>query len=149
MKNYLIIAVACVLTSCGGAPEALVVKSYTLRDQDATIMSDPMVQNEKMRRLHGAVSVEERKQRLGEYYTVQWNAEAGLEKEIIFQYQQGKSGSRIKRMTQTIPAGTSEGKQEFAVIGDDYFDNGRVLTWKMTLKAGGEVISTKQSYLWE
>lgn len=148
MKNYFIIALALVLVSCGGSPDALVVKSFTLRDQDSTIENDPMVQNEKMRRLYGAVSVEERKQRLGEYYMVQWNADSSLEKEIIFQYQQGKSGSRIKRMTRLIPAGTAEGSQEFAVIGDDYFDNGRVLAWKMTLKVGGEDISTKQSYLW-
>lgn len=149
MKNHLIIVLAFVLASCGGTPDALVVKSFTLRDQDTAVESDPMVQNAKMRRLYGAVSVEERKQRLGQYYTVLWNADAGLDKEIIFQYQQGKSGSRIKRMTRTVPAGTPEGSQEFAVIGDDYFDNGRVLAWKMTLKAGGEVISTKQSYMWK
>lgn len=148
MKNRLIIALAFVLASCGGTPDALVVKSFILRDQDSVVENDPMVQNEKSRRLYGAVTVEERAQRLGQYYTVLWNADAGLDKEIIFQYQQGKSGSRIKRMTRTIPAGTSDGSLEFTVIGDDYFDNGRVLAWKMTLKAGGEVISTKQSYLW-
>lgn len=149
MKSYLNLAVAFALASCGGTPDALVVKQFTLRDQDVATESDPMVQNAKTRRLYGAVSVEERKQRLGQYYTVLWNADPGLGKEIIFQYQQGKSGSRIKRMSRAIPAGTADGREEFAVIGDDYFDNGRVLTWKMTLKVGGEVVSTKQSYLWE
>ncbi|MEP2775279.1 MAG: hypothetical protein ABJQ29_06010 [Luteolibacter sp.] len=149
MKRYLTLAVAIVLASCGGTPEPLVVKQFTLRDQDTGTESDPMVQNAKMQRLYGAVSVEERKQRLGQYYTALWNADPGLDKEIIFQYQQGKSGSLVKTMTRNIPAGTSEGKEEFSIIGDDYFDNGRVLTWKMTFKAGGEVISTEQSYLWE
>ena len=106
-----------------------------------------MVRNEKMRRLYGAVSLEERKSKLGQYYTALWSADAGVEKEIVFSYQQG--GSRIKKMRSSIPVGPSEGKQEFAIIGDDYFENGRVLAWKMDLLVGGETIASKKSYLWE
>lgn len=150
MKEFFpILAVVLALASCGGAPEALVVKQFTLRDQDVSTENDPMVQNTKTGRLYGAVSVEERKQRLGQYFRVLWSADSGLEKEVIFQYQQGASGSLVKRMERRIPAGSARGVEEFGVIGDDYFDNGRVLAWKMTLRAGGEVISTKQSYLWE
>ena len=149
MRNCLIIVLAGMLASCAGNSDPLIVKAFIMRDQNQTTEDDAMVQNAKMRRLYGAVSIEERKQRLGQYYTAVWNADPGLEKEIIFQYQQGKSGSLVKRMTRTIGAGTSTGSQEFGVLGDDYFNNGRVLAWKMTLKAGGEVVSTKQSYLWE
>lgn len=149
MKQFTILAAGLLAVSCSGPQEALTVKQFTLRDQETTIQEDPMVQNEKLRRLFGAVSLAERKGRLGQYYTVIWNADAGVEKQIVFHYQQGGSGSRIKEMRRKIPAGTSEGKEEFTVIGDDYFDNGRVLAWKMDLIAGGETIASKQSYLWE
>ena len=145
--KHLIFLAACLLASCAGSNDALVVKQFTLRDQDPEKENDPMMRHEKQRRLFGAVSMEERKGRLGQYYTALWKADPGLEKEIVFRYQQG--GSKIKEMRRTIPAGTSEGKEEFTVIGDNYFSNGRVLTWKMDLIAGGETIASKQSYLWE
>jgi hypothetical protein len=149
MKRLTILA-ACLLTaSCFNLQEALTVKQFTLRDQDTAKQDDPMVQNEKLRRLYGAVSLEERKGRLGQYFTALWNADAGLDKEIVFRYQQGGSGSRIKEMRRKIPAGTSHGKEEFSVIGDNYFRNGRVLSWKMELITNGETIASKQSYLWE
>ncbi len=108
-----------------------------------------MVSHEKQRRLYGAVSLEDRKGKLGQYYTAIWALPAGGAEDgkLIFQYQQGKSGSRVKRMEREI-SGT-DGKEEFAVIGDDYFENGRVLTWKMSLISGGETVATEQSYLWE
>ncbi len=109
-----------------------------------------MVRMEKARRLSGAVSMEERRSRLGQYYTMSWNdaARAG-EVSVIFQYQQGATASLVKRMVRNFPAADSCGKAEFAIIGDDYFKNGRVLAWKATLQRGGKIIATRQSYLWQ
>ncbi|MBC7981255.1 MAG: hypothetical protein H7Y36_11895 [Armatimonadetes bacterium] len=150
MKNLLILA-ACLIVGCAGPHEALVVKQYTLRNQDVAGGDDPLVRHEKLRRLYGAVSLEERKGRLGQYYTVIWASpnEGGLKREILFQFLQGGSGSRIKNMRRELPMEQAEGKEEFAVIGDDYFKNGRVLAWKMSLIVGGDPVATKQSYLWE
>lgn len=109
-----------------------------------------MVAMEKARRLHGAVSMAERRGRLGQYYTMIWQDPAASEEvEIRFEYQQGASASRIKKMTKKFPASQSSGSGEFAVIGDDYFDNGRVLAWKATLLRGSRTIATQQSYLWQ
>ena len=141
------------LVACSAPVQPLMIKQYTLRDQENSVADDPMVQNEKLRRLHGAVSIEERKQRLGQYYAVLWNAVAAAEnakeKEIVFRYQQGASGSRIKEMRRTLPTGSSSGKEEFSIIGDNYLKNGRVLAWKIDLTANGKTIASKQSYLWE
>ena len=52
-------------------------------------------------------------------------------------------------MRRTLPTGYGEGKEEFSVIGDNYFKNGRVLAWKIDFTANGETIASKQSYLWE
>ena len=66
-----------------------------------------------------------------------------------FQYQQGASASRVKRMTKEFPASESHGIVEFAVIGDDYFKGGKVLAWKATVSRGGRELASQRSYLWQ
>ncbi len=148
---YSLLAVV-LLGACAGPREALVVKQFQLRDQESGKTDEPMVKMEKDRRLHGAVSMAERRNKLGQYYTLLWHDPAGVNQgkvEVIFQYQQGASASRVKRMVREFPAGDAEGSVEFAVIGDDYFKGGRVLAWKATLQRGGREIATRQSYLWQ
>jgi hypothetical protein len=140
------------LSACARPPEALVVKHFLLRDQVTREIDEPMVKMEKARRLHGAVSMEERRQRLGQYYTIVWNDPAGVgrgEVEVRFEYQQGATGSRIKQAIRRFPSAEPGGTFEFAVIGDDYFEGGRVLAWKITLLRGDRELATRKSYLWD
>lgn len=140
------------LSACAGPPETLVVKQFQLRDQVTNSSDEPLVKMEKERRLHGAVSMAERRNKLGQYYALIWNDSAGAgqgEVEVIFQYQQGASASLVKRMVHGFPAVDAKGTAEFAIIGDDYFKNGKVLAWKATLLRGKRVIGTRQSYLWQ
>ena len=150
MKNLILLA-ALLLAGCAGEKQALVVKQYTLRNQDTDDSNDPMVRQEKLRRLYGAVSLEERKAKLGQYYTILWSLpeSTASDREIVFSYQQGGSGSLVKTMSRKLPSGAPEGKEEFGIIGDDYFDNGRVLAWKTDLIVDGQNVASEKSYLWE
>ena len=148
---YSLLAVL-LLGACAGPQDPLVVKQFLLRDQARNVGDEPLVRMEKARRLHGAVSMEERKERLGQYYTLLWSDPAGAgqgEAELVFQYQQGATASLVKRMVKKFPASDSEGTAEFAVIGENYFKGGRVLAWKATLQRGRRVIASRQSYLWQ
>lgn len=140
------------LGACAGPPEPLVVKQLPLRDQSLGSFDDSMVRMEKARRLRGAVSMEERRNRLGQYYMLIWNDPSGVgqgDVELVFEYQQGATASRVKRVVRKFPASDAKGTVEFSVIGDQYFTGGKVLAWKATLRRGGKVISTQQSYLWQ
>jgi uncharacterized protein YcfL len=151
MKHLLLTLTAVLLAACAGPPETLVVKQYVLRDQQRSESDEPMVRMEKSRRLHGAVSMAERRQRLGQYYTLVWHDPEGVgqgEVEVLFQYQQGASASRVKVMKKTFPSDAAEGVAEFAVIGDDYFDHGKVLSWRASVTRGGRELASRQSYLW-
>lgn len=151
MKLLLLPLMAVLLAACAGPRNTLVVKQYVLRDQERSQVEEPMVRMEKSRRLHGAVSMAERRQRLGQYFTLLWYDPAGVgsgEVELLFKYQQGASASRVKVMRKTFPADAAEGVADFAVIGDDYFNNGKVLSWKAVITRGGREIATRQSYLW-
>lgn len=148
---YTLLAVL-LLGACAGPREALVVKQFQLRDQARSSGDEPMVRMEKERRLRGAVSMEERKEKLGQYYTMIWSDPAGAgqgEVEVVFQYQQGATASLVKRMVKKFPASAPEGTAEFAVVGEDYFKNGKVLAWKATLQRGKREIASRQSYLWQ
>ena len=150
MKIPLILAV-CLLAGCAGEKPTLVVKQYTLRDQNTADNEDPMVRQEKLRRLYGAITMEERKAKLGQYYTVLWNLpeNTGADRKVAFRYLQGGSGSFVKTMSRDLQPGSPGGKEEFGITGDDYFDNGRVLAWKTDLIVDGQTVASEQSYLWE
>ncbi len=149
MKIISVAILSLLIIGCAKTTDPLIVKLQTVRDQGMENEDDPMARHERVRRFHGAVSMEERAQKLGQYYTILWQAEAGVKKEILFEYQQAKSGSLVKTMKRQLDANAASGKEEFSVIGDNYFDNGRVLTWRISLIVNGKTISTEQSYMWE
>ena len=140
------------LDACAPTPEALHVKQFHLRTETIVPTDEPMLRMEIQRRLHGAISGEERRQRLGQYYTIRWNDPAVKnqgEVKVVFEYQQGSSASLVKKLTEKFPASDSAGVVEFAIIGDDYFTHGKVLTWKATLFRDQKVVASRQSYLWQ
>lgn len=143
------VAAVWVLASCGSRP-ALEVRTFHLRNLERRGGLDPLIEAEQKRRLHGAIGVRESEQRLGHYYTVPWSdGAAGEPVEVVLEYQQGGSGSRVKRQVREFAADRTKGTAEFTVIGDDYLKGGRVLAWKCTLLRGGREVASKQSYLWE
>jgi uncharacterized protein YcfL len=139
------------LAGCSGPHQALTVQQFQLLDQNTLITDEPMVAMEKQRRLHGAVSMAERQNRLGSYYSMYWNDAAGKdtgEVELTFEFQQGATASEIKKITRKFPSSDASGTAEFSIIGENYSKNGKVLAWKATLQRGNRVISTQKSYLW-
>ncbi len=137
------------LLSCGGS-QMLEVRPLHLREIGGDEGDDPMIRGERQRRMHGAISVAEQGQKLGYYYTVLWDDSAGSGPgEVVFEFQQGATGSRVKRMTHRIPAGEGAGQAEFTITGDDYRKGGRVLAWRCKLLRDGREVASKQSYLWQ
>lgn len=110
-----------------------------------------MVRGEQMYRLRGAVTMEERKARLGQYFTVHWkNDQSGSQPlKVVMDYYQAATGSRLKQMSRELPAGQTEGRIEFRVAGEDYRVGGRVLAWRVRLLRAGKVIAEQHSYLWK
>ncbi|BCU76175.1 hypothetical protein llg_08900 [Luteolibacter sp. LG18] len=145
----ILVALTALLASCASR-QPLVVKQFTLRDAGSDYNEDPMIRGEKLRRLHGAIGVNEQAQRLGQYYDVIWSdASTGAPAEIVFEYQQGATGSRVKRQTKQFDASATAGKAEFAIIGDNYTKGGKVLAWRISLRRGGQEIASRRSYLWQ
>lgn len=148
MKQLFALLCLC-LASCVSDPMGLTVKQYHLRENMFDENNDLMARGEVQRLLHGAVTVEERRQKAGQYYHLIWKQPEEQQRpvEFVFEYLQAGSGSKIKRQVQQ---GTVAKKAEafFTITGTDYQKNGRVLAWRASVKRDGEVLATKRSYMW-
>ena len=141
---------ALVMVSCGSPPDVLTVKQFHLREVDVSTGENEVVRGEKLKRLHGAVSAEEHRDRLGQYFTVRWNGPVGRESEpvrLVFDYRQAATASRVLTLEHDL-AGTAKGTAEFHVAGEAYQKGGRVLAWRLRLFRGGELVETRRSYMW-
>ncbi len=153
MKQLLALLTTIFVASCSTPKDSLQVQQYHLRESMFQENNDPMVRGEVQRRLHGAITLAERREKIGQYYTVSYcrsreesQANAAPVK-IIFEYQQAVTASAIKRMEKSVSC-TDEQEVEFAVVGEDYAKNGRVLTWRVRVMEGEQVLAEKRSYLW-
>jgi len=151
--NFLfLVSLTGLLVSCGGDPaEILRVKQFHLRDTQIADKNAAQVRGEQLYRLRGAVTLEQRKSRLGHYYTVLWNtpeATSGNVK-IIFEYQQATSASKVLTAVHEIPNGQVTGSVEFPIVDKAYQQGGNVLAWRVRLMSGKRVLAVKRSYLWK
>jgi len=140
----------CLLVSCA-SKNVMEVKQFHLRSVDVESMQQaPMVRGEQMHRMHGAVTFEERSQRLGQYYSVSWKNDGSttVPLKIVMDYQQSATGAKVLTMSKDLPGGEEAGRVEFIVSGESYRTNGRVLAWRIRMMSGSKVISEKRSYMW-
>lgn len=140
------------MVSCSTqAPELLEVRHFHLQSVDLVDDKAEMARGEQLYRLRGAVTMEERKGRLGHYYTVDWeNDQPGAgDLKLVMDYQQAATAAKVLRMTRDLPDDQPSGKGEFMIAGEDYRVGGQVLAWRVQLIRGKELVSEKSSYLWK
>lgn len=146
MRVFLAIA-ALVLASCG-SPETLRVRQFHLQETNPA-QGHPFIRAEMNKRLHGAVTLAERKMRQGNYYHLRWRGLSGSESvRLVFEYRQARSGAAVKKRVVTLGA-SSRGEHELAVTGRDYLLGGHVQSWRVRLYDGETLVASQQSYLWE
>ena len=154
--RFIILTFACLgVIGCSPKNYNLNVDKFTLRSIKIDDNESAMIRGDQQKRLFGAVTLEEHKQRIGQYYTLTWNLLDRPETQsldqpvqLVFNYQQAVTGSAVKTITKTYPQGTQEGKWAINNIGYDYAKAGRILSWRAELYYGKILISVKESYLW-
>ena len=142
----LLLSISCSTT----APTSLDVRLTHLRAIKPEGTDDPMLRGEQQSILYGAIGVNEQSERRGQYYTILWHDVSGSGPvQVVFEYQQAASGSKLKKGMQNFDASQTSGKAYFAIKGDDYLKNGRVLDWRCKLLRGGREVASRHSYLWQ
>lgn len=146
------------LNSCQSTPDVDVADSaitkvdyYHLKQAgNARESQDPMIYTEASYYLHGALTNQERADRVGNYYTIYWETEDEVSPvNIQFQYRQANTGSEVKMQEQTFTNHKGKGRAKINILGQDYRRDGRVIAWKATATQNGVEIGSQASFLWK
>src|SRR6266487_164378 len=101
-----------------------------------SIVQEASITFERQYRLFGAVTVLDQRQRFGDYFDFFWRAKRPADITVRLEYHQEKLHEHVQGQEISYRNVRGTHKTEFKVIGDDYFDDGRV-------------VAEKRSYMWE
>ncbi|MEY2548112.1 MAG: hypothetical protein QOD64_694 [Verrucomicrobiota bacterium] len=104
---------------------------------------------ERTYRLYGAISNADRNQRYGNYFDFFWRAKRPANVTVRLEYRQEKLRSFVQAREISYQNVKGTNKTEFAIIGDDYLQDGRVTAWRCLLIENGRIVAENRSYLWE
>jgi hypothetical protein len=104
---------------------------------------------ERTYRLYGAISNADRYQRYGNYFDFFWRLKRPASVTVRLEYRQEKLRSFVQAREVSYANAKGNNKTEFAIIGDDYFQDGRVTAWRCLLIENGKIVAENRSYLWE
>jgi hypothetical protein len=118
-------------------------------NQKTATLQDAPITFERQYRLYGAVTALDRRQRYGDYFDFFWRTKRPSDVTVRLEYRQEKLHEHVQAQEITYRNARGTHKTEFKVIGDDYFDDGRVIAWRCLLIASGRIVAENRSFLWE
>jgi hypothetical protein len=104
---------------------------------------------ERTYRLYGAISQADKNQRYGNYFDFFWRVKRPANVTVRLEYRQEKLRAFVQAREISYQNANGNTKTEFAVIGDDYLQDGRVIAWRCLLIENGKIVAENRSYLWE
>jgi hypothetical protein len=139
-------------TSAGQARQstsAIGAKSKTSPSQKTATLQDAPITFETQYRMFGAVTGLDRRQRYGDYFDFFWRTKRPSDLTVRLEYRQEKLHEHVQAQEISYRNVRGTHKTEFKVIGDDYFDDGRVVAWRCLLIANGRIVAENRSFMWE
>ena len=111
-------------------------------------IADKSITFERQYRLFGAVTGLDQRQRYGDYFDFFWRTKRTADVTVRLEYQQENLHSFVQARELYYMQARGNMKTEFAIIGDDYLDDGRVIAWRCLLIENGHIVAENRSYLW-
>ena len=109
---------------------------------------DPSIAFERSYRLFGAVTALDQRRRYGDYLDFFWRAKRPATVTVRLEYRPEKLREETQAREVTYPNAIGNRKTSFAVLGDDFFTDGRILAWRCLLIEKGRIVAETKSYLW-
>jgi hypothetical protein len=117
--------------------------------EKTTTVQDAPITFERSYRLYGAVTGLDQRQRFGDYFDFFWRIKRPSDVTVRLEYRQDKLHEHVQAQEITYRKVRGTHRTEFKVIGDDYFDDGRVIAWRCLLISNGRIVAENRSFLWE
>ena len=124
-------------------------KSGSSPGQKTATLEDAPITFERRYRMFGAVTALDQRQRFGNYFDFFWRAKRPSDVTVRLEYRQEKLHEHVQGQEITYRNVRGTHKTEFKVIGDDYFDDGRVIAWRCLLIANGRIVAENRSFMWD
>jgi hypothetical protein len=123
--------------------------SNTAPSSKSTTVQDASIRFERQYRLFGAVTKLDQRERMGNYFDFFWKARRLADLTVRLEYRQEKLHAHVQAQEISYSNARGSHKTEFRVVGDDYFDDGRVTAWRCLLIENGRIVAETRSYMWE
>jgi hypothetical protein len=134
----------------GARQESSTLKSKSNSpSQKTATMQDAPITFERQYRMFGAVTALDQRQRFGNYFDFFWRAKRPSDVTVRLEYRQEKLHEHVQAQEISYRNVRGTQKTEFKVIGDDYFDDGRVIAWRCLLIENGRIVAENRSFMWE
>jgi len=121
----------------------------TAPSSKSTTVQDASIRFERQYRLFGAVTKLDQRERIGNYFDFFWHARRAADLTVRLEYRQEKLHAHVQAQEISYSNLRGSHKTEFKVVGDDYFDDGRVTAWRCLLIENGTIVAETHSYMWE
>ena len=122
--------------------------SDATRAKSGSAAQDASINFERQYRLYGAVTKLDEHERFGDYLDFYWRAKQPADVTVRLEYQQEKLHAHVQAQEIAYQNVRGTQKSEFKVVGDDYFDNGRITAWRCLLVVNGQIVAENRSFLW-
>jgi hypothetical protein len=123
--------------------------SSTSPSSKSSTVQDASITFERQYRLFGAVTLLDSRQRFGDYFDFFWRSKRPADITVRLEYRQEKLHEHVQAQEISYRNVRGTHKTEFKVIGDDYLDDGRVISWRCLLIESGRIVAENRSYMWQ
>jgi hypothetical protein len=125
------------------------VSNAATSSKSSSVVQEASITFERQYRLFGAVTKLDQHRRFGDYFDFFWRAKRPTNLAVRLEYRQEKLHAHVQAQEISYADVHGNRKTEFKVIGDDYFDGGRVIAWRCLLIENGRIVAENQSFLWD
>jgi len=111
-------------------------------------LRDPSIDFERSYRLHGAVTALDQRRLYGDYLDFFWRAKRPASITVRLEYRTETLRAATQAREVSYPNAKGSHKTSFAIIGDDFATDGRILAWRCLLIEKDRIVAENKSYLW-
>ncbi|MEO6054655.1 MAG: hypothetical protein ABIP97_11635 [Chthoniobacterales bacterium] len=104
---------------------------------------------ERSRHNWGAITSYDLDERTGNFFTFFWRTSKQSDVTVRLEYRQPRLANYVQAQELYYPNVKGSVKSDFQVTGDDFLENGQVVSWRALLIVDGKIVGLTQSYMWK
>ena len=103
---------------------------------------------ERARLTWGTVESWEAERLRGDYFKFFWRTSRQSDVTVRFEFRQAGHANYVMAMERFYPQAKGSYRSTFEVIGNDFFEFGRVTAWRCLLIVDNKIVAFRQSFMW-